>query len=198
MTIHESCVLLLPITVRAFTTCAATMPSADFCCVIKAPYDALSHDFVTRNRSPEVSSTAFRTTAGFTTSALDGYGLRCHWPTRPTLHASDPVFVHRLVRLLHASFRPRLATTPLRFAITSPPSGCEKDLHLRAVEHARHTKKRPVREDGPIHTQGFELSALPSENNDSARRAGPLPVLAPRLCASQLPGCPFWIRRASR
>ena len=30
---------------------------------------------------------------------------------------------------------------PLRFAITSPPSGCEKDFHLRAVEHARHTKK---------------------------------------------------------
>jgi hypothetical protein len=30
--------------------------------------------------------------------------------------------------------------TPLRFAITSPPSGCEEDLHLQAVEHARHTK----------------------------------------------------------
>jgi hypothetical protein len=43
--------------------------------------------------------------------------------------------------LLHASFRPRLATTPLRFAITSPPSGCEEDLHLQAIEHARHTTK---------------------------------------------------------
>jgi hypothetical protein len=31
--------------------------------------------------------------------------------------------------------------TPLRFAITSPPSGCEEDLHLQAVEHARHTNK---------------------------------------------------------
>src|SRR3954451_13016088 len=29
-------------------------------------------------------------------------------------------------RLLHASSGPRLATTPLRFAIPSPPSGCEK------------------------------------------------------------------------
>lgn len=28
---------------------------------------------------------------------------------------------------------------PLRFAITSPPSGCEEDLHLQAIEHARHT-----------------------------------------------------------
>jgi hypothetical protein len=29
----------------------------------------------------------------------------------------------------------------LRFAITSPPSGCEEDFHLPAVEHARHTEK---------------------------------------------------------
>ena len=81
-------------------------------------------------------------TAGFTTSALDGNGLRCQWPTRPTLYASDPVFVHRLVRLLNASFRPRLTTTPLRFAMTSPPSGCQKDFHPRAVEHARHNRDR--------------------------------------------------------
>ncbi|MGB7284896.1 MAG: hypothetical protein WBE13_21725, partial [Candidatus Acidiferrum sp.] len=41
-----------------------------------------------------------------------------------------------------ASFRPRLAASvisPLRFAITSRPSRCEEDLHLLAVEHARHT-----------------------------------------------------------
>ncbi len=62
-------------------------------------------------------------TAGFTISALDGYGLCCHAPTRPAPDASYPVLVHRLVRLLHASFRPRLAKTPLRFAITSPASG---------------------------------------------------------------------------
>jgi hypothetical protein len=36
---------------------------------------------------------------------------------------------------------PRLATTPLRFAIPSPPSGWEEDFHLQAVKHARHTKK---------------------------------------------------------
>jgi len=65
-----------------------------------------------------------RATAGSTTSALDGYGLRCHWPARPPPYALYPVLVHRLASLLHASFRPRLATTPLRFAITSPPSGC--------------------------------------------------------------------------
>jgi len=42
------------------------------------------------------------------------------------------------------------AARPLRFAITSPPSGCEKDFHLRAVEHARHTMKK-----------GHCLSAMP-------------------------------------
>jgi hypothetical protein len=32
----------------------------------------------------------------------------------------------------------------LRFAITSRPSRCEEDLHLPAIDHARHTtKKRP-------------------------------------------------------
>ena len=45
------------------------------------------------------------------------------------------------MRLLHPSFRPRLATTPLRFAMTSPPSGRQKDLHPQAVEKARYTKK---------------------------------------------------------
>jgi hypothetical protein len=69
-------------------------------------------------------------TAGFTTSAPDAYGLRCRSPTRPAPYASDPVFVHRLVRLLHASFRPHLTMTPLRFA------------RPQAVEHARHTIKK--------------------------------------------------------
>jgi len=41
-----------------------------------------------------------------------------------TLPASHPVLVHRLASLLHASFRPRLTTRPLRFAITSRPSRC--------------------------------------------------------------------------
>src|SRR5260370_29452807 len=62
-----------------------------------------------------------------------------------TLPASHPVFVHRLASLLHASFRPHLTVRPLRFAITSPPSGCEEDLHLPAVDHARHTIKKAGR-----------------------------------------------------
>ena len=53
-----------------------------------------------------------------------------------------PVLVHRAASLLHVSFRPRLATTPLRFANPSPPSGWVKDFHLQAVEHARHNRDR--------------------------------------------------------
>src|SRR5277367_6256473 len=91
-----------------------------------------------------------RTTAGFTDTRLDGYGLCCSLPTRPRVLAPYPVLVHRHTPLLHASFRPRLATTPLRFANPSPPPGWIRDLHPQTVEHARHTKtpsawKRPGR-----------------------------------------------------
>src|SRR5579859_1474860 len=81
-----------------------------------------------------------RTTARFTCLCLDGYGLRCSLPARPRRQASYPVLVHRRTPLLHASFRPRLTTTPLRFANPSPPSGWIRDSHPPTVEHARHTK----------------------------------------------------------
>jgi hypothetical protein len=81
-----------------------------------------------------------RTTARFTCTRLDGYGLRCSLPTRPRVQASYLVLVHRRTLLLHASFRPHLAMTPLRFANPSPPSGWIRDSHPQTVEHARHTK----------------------------------------------------------
>src|SRR5262245_46458439 len=40
---------------------------------------------------------------------------------------------------------PHGALSPLRFASTSPPSGCAGDLHPLAVEHARHTMLSPLR-----------------------------------------------------
>ena len=99
----------------------------------------LSHGFVTYDRSPEVSSIAFRApppNLRFAPLMEMGFAK----PARsPNAHAFYPVFVHRLALLLHASFRPRLTTTPLRFANPSPPSGWVKDFHLLAVEHARHT-----------------------------------------------------------
>jgi hypothetical protein len=39
--------------------------------------------------------------------------------------------VHRAAALLRASFRPRVAATPLRFANPSPPYGWIEDFHLQ-------------------------------------------------------------------
>ena len=82
-----------------------------------------------------------RTPAGFTAQTFDGHGLHCLLPTRPICTASNPISVRQVAVLLHASFRPRLTATPLRFANPSPPSGWIEDLHLQTVKHARHTTK---------------------------------------------------------
>jgi hypothetical protein len=58
----------------------------------------------------------------------------------PACRAFPVLGIARSASLLRASFRPRPAARPLRFAITSPPSGCEEDLHLPAVDPAGHTK----------------------------------------------------------
>ena len=98
-----------------------------------------------------------RTTAESKTSTLDEYGLRCHQPARPPPYASYPVLVHRLASLLHPSFKPRLTTSPLRFANPSPPSGRVEDLHLQAVKHARHTENSPGRQSWVV-GYPFEIS----------------------------------------
>jgi hypothetical protein len=61
MATHESRALLLTITVQAFIAFATTMPSADFCRPVRFDHSTLSPDSETNGRSPEVSSTAFRT-----------------------------------------------------------------------------------------------------------------------------------------
>src|SRR3954463_13876610 len=133
----------------ASPTARPTMPSADFCVGVKEPRGPLSLVSETRRRSPEVSSTAFTARPpDLQPRALDGRGLRGKSSARPTRAASYPVSVRQVAASLHASFRPRLAATPLRFARTSPPSGCAGDLHPQAVEHARHTTK-PLRGRAP-------------------------------------------------
>ena len=123
-----------------------TMPSADFCAAVGPPYDAPSPVAGTQRRSPEVRPTAFAArpsdlpprslmTMDF---AIISSLVR---PGRPRY----PLLVHRAAALLHASFRPHLAVTPLRFANPSPPSGWIEDFHLQAVDHARHTRKSPGR-----------------------------------------------------
>ena len=117
-----------------------TMPSADFSDAVGASCDEPSPP---RADTPETSRGKFdrlrRTPAESTPVALDGYGLCGQAPARPTTNASIRFLSIRPRLWLPASFRPRLAATPLRFARTSPPSGCAGDLHPQVVEHARHT-----------------------------------------------------------
>ncbi len=109
-----------------------------------------------------------RTTAGFTLCAFDGYGLRGHWPARPTLTPHIRfLFPSASLRTGsgsrgsgNASFRPHLTMTPLRFANPSPPSGRVEDLHLQAVEHARHTKLPRRKQRGIRTMQADDLRAV--------------------------------------
>jgi hypothetical protein len=106
------------------------------------PLDYTGSNFETAiqaSRGKPLPYTDFRyTTAGFTLPALGEYGLRYLRLTRPAFTPLYPVSVRRLIPLLHASFRPRFTTTPLRFT----------NLHLHQVgigtctllvsRHARH------------------------------------------------------------
>src|SRR3954471_2396943 len=121
-------------------------------------WGGLSAPSVLRRRGPardtaQISRGKFdrlpRAPAGCTPQALDGCGLCGDLSARPTWTASDPISVRQVAVLLHAAFGPRLATTPLRFASTSPPSGRAGDLHPQAVEHARHTSKPLARRARP-------------------------------------------------
>ncbi len=119
---------------------SSTIPAADFCTAVREPHDSLSPVFETQYRSPEVSPTAFIAhLSDLQIGNLDGYGLRDHTLARPVPLASYLISVRQVATLLHASFRPHLTVTPLRFASTSPPSGCAGDFHPRAAERARRT-----------------------------------------------------------
>ena len=117
------------------------MPSADFCEVFGSPHGSPSPTGDASQISRGKPNDLHRTPAGFTAQALDGSGLRDLSLTRPTWTASYPIPVRRVAALLHASFRPHLTMTPLRFANTSPPSGCVGDLHPQVMKHARHTEE---------------------------------------------------------
>jgi hypothetical protein len=126
------------------------MPSADSRPTIRMDYSILSHDSVTCGGSPEVSSTAFDAQPPDLPPVclVDmGFAVLCQFA--PHRRPPHPVLVHRLAPLIHASFRPRLATTPLRFSSPSPPPGWAGDFHPLAVEHVRHTKKRASRDCWP-------------------------------------------------
>ena len=113
-----------------------------FCAAVRSPHGFLSPALRdTTQTSRGKFDRLRRTPARSTPRVLDGYGLRDSLPARPAREASYPVSVRQVAALLHASFRPRLAATPLRFANPSPPSGWVEDFHLQAAVHARHTRK---------------------------------------------------------
>jgi hypothetical protein len=140
-----------------------TMPSADFCVAIRPPYDDLSLESGTQHRSPEVRSTAFTARPPDLpprSLMTADFAIHCSLvrPGRPRY----PVLVHRAAALLHASFRPRLAATPLRFANPSPPSGWIEDCHLQAVDHARHTTQMPGAAAGHLHRGTYTATGTES------------------------------------
>src|SRR6266404_30823 len=136
--------------VRAFTAFAATTPSADSCHLVRNDLSLLSPDSRADGRSPEVSSTAFDAQPLDLHSVfLMDVGFAAVGQLARTLPASYPVLVHRLAPLLHASFRPHLTVTPLRFAT----------LHLHQVG----TGLSPVscRTCAAYNEEGQNLSVLP-------------------------------------
>ncbi len=124
--------LLRPLLTSAMRSGHLTMPSVT--------------SSVTHSRSPVISSTAFHARPPDLPPVplMDmGFAIACLLARHRRPH--HPVLVHRPACLLHASFRPHLAVTPLRFARPSPPSGWSEDFHLQAAEHARRTRCSPRR-----------------------------------------------------
>src|ERR1700716_28124 len=103
----------------------------------------------TRRRSPEVRSTAFTARPPDLPPRLlmaVDFAITCSLvpPGRPRYSGLVP----QGAALLRGSFRTRLAAAPLRFANPSPPSGWIEDFHLQALDHARHTRKKPRQSRG--------------------------------------------------
>ena len=130
-----------------------------------------------------------RTPAEFTAQDFDGYGLCCLSPTRPARTASYSVSVRQVTTLLDASLKPCLAATLLRFANTSPPSGCVEDFHLQVAEHARHTKKGCKRMlTALLFANPFAMGLLLKLSN----------VPVPRFPTGSLPCCRCGSRQSAR
>jgi hypothetical protein len=120
------------------------MPAADSRPTIKMDCSTLSHDALTCDGSAEVSATAFAAQPpDLPPLCLVDMGFAVVCQLAPHRRPPPPVLVHRLALLIHASFTPRLATTPLRFSSPSPPPGWAADFHPQAVEHVRHTRQNP-------------------------------------------------------
>src|SRR5260370_38250528 len=73
-----------------------------------------------------------------------GFAIIC---PRPVLYASDPVPVHRFARCSTFLFSLSATGAPLRFAITSLPSVCEKDTFELSNMLGIYHRVRAIRPD---------------------------------------------------
>ena len=162
------------------------MASADFCAAIGSPHGSPSPDSGTQHRPPRLSLTTFiaRPPDLQPWPSMDG-GLRCPLSTRPTSTAYYPIPVRRAATLLHASFRRRLTTTPLRFANPSPPSSWIRDLHPQVAKHAWQTKKRPdLRRDPAANSRTSEFGPTGQAQPHEAFQAAGRPARFPDQASS--------------
>ena len=165
------------------------MPAADFCRPVRADRSTLSPDSRTCDRSPEVSSTAFRTQPPNLPPAplMDmGFAVSCQLARRRRPH----------IRFLFigSRFAPRFLQTPprddalaLRYHFS--PSGCEEDFHLQAVIHERRTTRKARR--SPCRAIFFQKSFF-----NQPRRYADFSARATSKSAACLLAATAWMRPA--
>ena len=115
------------------------MPYADFCPVVRLPYDNLSRRGDTKQISWGKLSRFQCTVAGSTPRTLDGYGLRSKLPARPALTPYIRFFPSTRTFAPHFLQTPPRGDSPCVITSPSPPSGWAGDFHPQAAEHAQHT-----------------------------------------------------------
>src|SRR6058998_2243228 len=144
------------------------MPAADSRPTVRMDRSTPSHDSVTCGGSPEVSSTAFDAQPpDLPPVCLVEVGFAVICQLAPHRRPHHPVLVHRLAPLIHASFRPRLATTPLRFSSPSPPPGWAEDFHPPSCRTCSAHKTKTA---WPSATQSSHFAAIDPQKKCSKRQ----------------------------
>jgi len=113
-----------------------------------------------------------RTTAGSTRWLFGRYGFAVTCPLALTHHALYPVPVRRLAGLLHASSRPHLAVTPLRFASVRCGLLAQRTLtsKSRAMLGAHVRKRRRFRAAALLRIPNALLSSASTSRARSVSR----------------------------
>jgi hypothetical protein len=124
------------------------MPSADSSRLIRPDHSTLRLEFNINRRPPEVSSTVFsERPADLQPVPLmeKDFAVHCQFDRHSMPHirflSIGPGF------LLHASFRPRLTTTPLRFTLTSLHQVVKGTCTLKLLNMLGAQQKSPDRND---------------------------------------------------